>query len=271
VEKANEGNDTVIAAFAYTLGANLENLVLEGSDNLSGTGNALDNTLTGNAGDNLLDGKAGADTLIGGKGNDTYYIDHAGDLVVENANEGTDTVIATLDTTLAANVEHLILSGKALIGAGNDLANTILGTSGSNTLYGLGGDDLLDGGSGADTLVGGAGNDVLIGGKGKDTLTGGAGNDIFRFTAENETTTAKSSCDVIRDFVSGEDRLDLSAFGPSLDFIGSNAFRKVAGELRFEFDGKNGWLSGDTNGDGKTDFLVELEGVSNIEWGDLLL
>ena len=55
--------------------------------------------------------------------------------------------------TLGAYVERLVLTGGALRGTGNDLANRITGTAGSN---------VLDGGAGADTLDGGAGNDVYV-------------------------------------------------------------------------------------------------------------
>jgi len=70
-ELASEGNDTVESSVSFTLGANVENLVLTGSANLTGTGNELANRITGNDGANLLQGKAGNDTINGGAGNDT--------------------------------------------------------------------------------------------------------------------------------------------------------------------------------------------------------
>lgn len=82
VEVANQGFDTVIArqGAAFTLGANLEALVLAGPTLVTGTGNglanavignALGNTLSGLAGADALFGEGGADTLIGGAGQDT--------------------------------------------------------------------------------------------------------------------------------------------------------------------------------------------------------
>ena len=70
-EKVNGGHDTVHSYVDASLDPNVEDLVLMGDENLSGTGNALDNTITGNSGDNLLNGGLGADTLDGGSGYDT--------------------------------------------------------------------------------------------------------------------------------------------------------------------------------------------------------
>jgi Ca2+-binding RTX toxin-like protein len=171
-ENSNEGNDTVQASVSYTLGNNLEAVVLTGTSSINATGNALNNTLTGNAGNNILDGGTGNDTLIGGLGNDSYYLDINSDSVVEFANEGTDTVYASLTMTLAANVENYFMTGSgSLTGAGNSLDNYLKGNSGSNYLGGGAGNDTLEGANGTDTLVGGLGNDTFIVDTTTDTIT----------------------------------------------------------------------------------------------------
>ncbi|WP_159076069.1 calcium-binding protein [Microvirgula aerodenitrificans] len=108
-ERVGEGNDTVITSTSYLLDANIEELrLLEGFD-IHGTGNAMDNRIIGNRRDNIIDGVTGADTMVGGGGNDTYYVDNAEDMVIEKADEGTDTVQSSISYTLGTDVENLIL------------------------------------------------------------------------------------------------------------------------------------------------------------------
>ncbi len=145
VELAGEGTDVIQAAITYSIAnvANVENLYLFGTQSVNATGNALANVLRGNDAANTLVGGAGADTLRGGVGNDTYVVDNAADTVTESANEGTDTVQASVSWTLGANLENLTLTGAAAInGTGNALDNVITGNTGAS---------LLDGGAGVDT------------------------------------------------------------------------------------------------------------------------
>ncbi|MBE9256247.1 cadherin domain-containing protein [Dolichospermum sp. LEGE 00246] len=159
-ESLNGGIDTVESSITWTLKANLENLTLTGTASINGTGNTLNNTLIGNTGNNTLNGGAGADTLIGGIGNDSYYVDNVADTIIENINEGTDSVSSTISYTLTANVENLTLTRiDAINGTGNSLNNSIAGNIAANILTGGAGNDILNGGAGADTLIGGIGND----------------------------------------------------------------------------------------------------------------
>jgi Ca2+-binding RTX toxin-like protein len=154
VESAGAGNDTVFSTVNFTLSANVETLILQGSADLQGYGNSLVNTLYGNAGSNLLSGGVGADLMVGGAGNDTYFVDNIADSAFESAGAGNDTVFSTANYALAADIESLILQGGANLQAyGNNQANTIYGNSGNN---------LINGGGGADTMVGGAGNDTYF-------------------------------------------------------------------------------------------------------------
>ncbi|GAA0745885.1 hypothetical protein GCM10009107_12770 [Ideonella azotifigens] len=193
-EDASAGTDTVQTYVSVSLlGPNVENLVLLGIGDLSGTGNDLNNQLTGNAGANALSGAAGNDTLDGGSGadrmsggagNDVYVVDGVADVVTEDASAGTDTIQTTVTLSgLATNVENLMLLGTdALNGTGNTLKNLLTGNTAANT---------LTGNEGADTLVGGLGNDYLIGGTGNDTyrFAVGDGQDLL---SDSDSTAGNS-------------------------------------------------------------------------------
>ena len=211
IELAGAGSDLVNASVSYALPANVENLSLEGSADLNGAGNALDNVITGNSGNNLLDGAGGSDTLSGGAGNDTYIV-RGGERILENAGAGLDRVLASVSTTLGLNLEVLVLTGAALTGSGNALDNLIQGNGAANSLNGLAGIDLLQGGAGNDNLNdssstgnlfdGGAGNDAMNGGSGReiyvggsalDTISPGTGADIVLFNRGDGQDTVLAS------------------------------------------------------------------------------
>lgn len=195
IERARGGTDLVKASVNWTLGSQVEKLTLTGTKALKGTGNSLANTITGNTGHNILDGKAGADKLIGGKGNDIYIVDNAKDQTIEKANEGIDTVRASVNHALSANVENLVLLGGALIGTGNNLDNAITGNAGNNRLDGAAGNDTLDGGVGNDTLDGGTGIDTLIGGAGDDVYVVDDAGDVVTEAEGGGTDTVQATAD----------------------------------------------------------------------------
>lgn len=176
-EARNAGTDTVRTTLtSFVLAAEVENVSFTGVGAFRGEGNATLNLLTGGSAGDTLDGGTGADTLVGGGGSDLYVVDHAGDLVVEAAGGGADSVVASVSYTLGAEIEVLTLTARGQ-GTGNALGNTILGSVFGDTLSGLSGIDVLEGDAGDDSLRGDAGDDRLSGGDGADTLDGGAGAD----------------------------------------------------------------------------------------------
>ncbi len=182
--QGGDGNDviTITGTGAATLdgGAGMDSL----------TGGAGADSLLGGADNDTLDGGAGADTMAGGTGDDRYMVDNVGDVVVEASGEGHDTVLTTLAaTTLADNVEDLVLLDGALAGTGNALDNLITGNAAANLLVGQDGNDTLDGGAGNDTMIGGNGNDTYIVDNGRDVVVELAGGGTDTVISHMTTTT----------------------------------------------------------------------------------
>lgn len=218
--------DTVKSSVTYTLGANLENLVLTGAAAINGTGNTADNVITGNNANNVLNGLAGKDTLNGGLGNDTLNGDAGNDTLdgglgndVLNGGENDDRLIggspkiffADNDTLVGGNGNDtyvITATGDTIVelagaGTGTDTVESSitfnLTTSGANVenlvltgaapINGTGNElnNVITGNGAVNTLSGLAGADTLNGGGDNDTLLGGTGNDVLNGDAGDDT------------------------------------------------------------------------------------
>jgi len=230
----------------------------DGNDTLNGgSGN---DTLQGGDGDDVLNGGIGNDFLGGGLGDDTYLINdlnatsgRIADVVTEAFNRGDDTVISTLNYTLPANVENLVLAGGSanINGAGNPEANTITGNAGIN---------------------------ILNGRYGNDTLTGDEGNDIFVFDSKLNKV---SNVDHITDFAAGLDDIYLSkaiftayksAWGDlSADFVADADPTAQDKTDHFLYDTNTGDLYYDVDGIGARAAIIfaTLDGVPELTASDL--
>jgi serralysin len=234
-----------------------------------GTGS---DTITGNAAANALWGNGGNDRLIGGDGNDNLV----GGAGADRLDGGNGTDLASYANATAGIVADLYSAGSNTGDAAGDTyvsMERLYGSAFNDTLRGDNRANLLNGLAGNDMLNGRDGNDTLIGGNGADRLNGGGGTDTFVF--ETTAQSAPASRDVIDNFASGVDRMDLRAIDANSNavgdqaflFIGSSAFHGKAGELNF----RSGIVSGDVNGDGLADFQVKVMNLSALSGSDFLL
>jgi DNA-binding transcriptional regulator of glucitol operon len=254
---ATPGADVVIeltgtwtADQLWSLGGNQIELASPG---VSLTGTTANESLVGGVGNDTIDARTGTHTMAGGLRNDTYIVDNKNDVVVELADEGTDQVLASCTYTLAANVENLTLDvGAGGINAtGNALNNVIVGNGAAN---------------------------IITGGLGADTLTGGAGADRFTYTSTAESSA--SAWDVIVDFVSGVDRIDLSKIDANVVAGGNQVFTfnengapfdegNATGQVRFDSDTHKLYAS--TNADATAEIVIQLTGVETLTAADIVL
>ncbi|WFR77118.1 calcium-binding protein [Janthinobacterium rivuli] len=197
---------------------------------------------TGTPDADVLSGTAGADLLEGLAGDDTYYVNDSGDVIVELANGGTDTVYTSVNYTVADNVENVRLAASGLTVTGSANTNNIFHVSvaGGNVLDGGGtGNSVnylgsstgvtatLSGASGPvaaapgsdvlvnfasivgskfdDVLTGNELKNLLIGGIGNDTLRGGKGDDTLFGVAGDDTYifARGDGADIISEVVEG--------------------------------------------------------------------
>lgn len=141
VEGASGGIDRTYSLITTALQANVENLTLNGSSTINGTGNALANELNGNSagnmlsgldGDDELDGFDGNDVLTGGVGRDTLSGGSGADEFVFNAGDIAGASWGATDQVTDfghAQGDIIDLSGIDAISGGADNAFTFIGTA----------------------------------------------------------------------------------------------------------------------------------------------
>ena len=197
-ERAAEGVDSVQSSgFGLDLRqfGEVENATVLGSANVNLTGNASDNLLKGTSGNNLIDGREGDDRMEGGQGSDTYVLDRLGDLVVEAANGGTDTIQSSVTVSLRSGVEEQVLPGLEIIFAAMlNVENIVLTGFGAINAYGDALANNLRGNVAANRLDGGAGADTMSGGEGDDTyFIDNTGDDVIEFDGDGEDTVLSAN------------------------------------------------------------------------------
>jgi Ca2+-binding RTX toxin-like protein len=224
-----------------------------GSGNDLINGNEVGNRLISNAGHDTVRGLGGQDAIFGGVGNDKLFGGSQNDNM--SGGEGLDFVLGQTG------------NDRVSADAGNDVAR------------GGDGNDRVAGGEGDDRINGNLGNDVVIGGAGIDMIAGGGDADIFVF-GEGDSGSSRSTADHILDFSSDNgDSINLAqidaiagtAANDSFTFIGKGAFSGTAGELRYFVSDGDAIVSADTDGDKLADFVLVMDGRSQLAATDFLV
>lgn len=243
-------------------------------DNVVKTGKGwVDSIVVRDGEDKVTVGRGAAEFVSLGGGNDTLVLtplSNTDNLVTANGGSGSDLVdLSLLSRGVELDLRNGFFEGRngkfLLLGFEN-----VIGSAKSDELTGT---------DAANDINGGKGSDRIIGGKGADELTGGAGGDRFIYLDPSDSTANAKGRDLITDFTQAQkDKIDLSAIdairgGDDDDFafIGSAAFTKTKGTIRFDNDGETTFVYGDVNGDRKADFAIEFDGGINFKAADFVL
>ena len=227
-------------------------------------------------------------------GDTVYGFNSNAGLAAYDFNQNTSPVIAiwdaggrdTLDFSGWSSASRIDLEPGASSDGGGQTTNVQIayGAWIENAIGGAG-NDVISGNSANNMLQGGGGDDRLNGLAGTDLAEGGVGADIFVFSAALHSMDylvrsdgAKWTPDVLLDFTSGVDKIDLSAIDAiagtlgddAFTFIGTAAFSNQAGQLRF--DATNGLVHifGDVDGNGVADLHIIASGPQVLA-GDFIL
>ena len=292
------------------VGGTLTNLAAGGTVNLRDGGAAtVTNTLGWTGAADAITVNVGATTSFGSTGSGTASSVSAALIetaTINNLQASSDlsvrsmgvsgTSLKTLNVVSTGSAPIIITGGGATAatsalttvdasGVNGNVTNsaTMISTAGFTLKTGAGA-DAISGGLFGDTLDGGAGNDTLTGSVGVDSLTGGTGADTFVYTvnAVGSVVSSLAAPDVINDFVSGTDKLQITqtvtAFLNNYATVSQAQAAAAAdgrGNLAYYVTGENNlYVVAATNGVAvSTDTVVSFKAgtVATLTGSDLLL
>jgi T1SS-143 domain-containing protein len=189
--------------------------------------------------------ESGSTFKLGGFGASTFEpgaaVDMQFDLQLTDGDGDTVLIEDGINIQLSPD-NHILQTGTD----GEDILTVAADTAG--TLVGLGDNDVL---------VGNTGNDILIGGQGNDTLTGGAGNDTFKWLSGDEGTVGTPAVDIITDWATGNNVLDLGDLlqGESATAVNLDSY------LDFDYDGADTAISVKPDGSSDVTQQIVLQGI----------
>jgi len=199
-------------------------------------------------------------SIDGGSGNDTisYQFRHEDTTI-----GGTGVIIDLFNGTVATGASRTEFLNSIENAVGSIHADEIGGTNDANVLNGFNGND---------EIAGFGGNDTIIGGLGADTMAGGDGADTFVYTSKNDSPAIQNQLDLILDFQTGVDKIDLRgmAGNTKLSFSDADEFSGKKGEVVFS----GGGVFVDLNGNGSVDaadFAVDMNGIAAMSRADFIL
>lgn len=257
LDSAKVGTDT-LSGIGQVVGTDF-------ADSLAGTGSATREKFDGGKGADIINGRGGYDVAMytGAPASITVTMSQS----VAGAGQVADGM-GSIDT----------ISGIDEID-GSAFADRFVMGKGKDTVVAGAGNDRVEGRAANDSLYGDGGDDRLTGGLGGDILSGGTGRDIFDFNALADSTSKAGNRDFILDFKHLVDDIDLSTIDAKagvggnqlFKFIGTELFSGTAGELRYQKSSGHTFVMGDTNGDGVSDLMIELNKLINLTKSDFIL
>ena len=211
-------------------------------------------SVVGGSGSDIITGGSHADTITGGSGADTII-----------GGSGADSISGG--------------AGNDIIGAGSS-SNAISADTAADTINGGDGNDTIYGSAGNNSIDGGAGSDTIEGGVGVDTMSGGAGSDVFVIAAGASATAVT---DVITDFVTTADTIKIGT-GTASNYVEvltpvadltkllSAANTALTSTVTYYFGvvGANGYLITDDTTSAGANNVIQLTGVTDIAYGDIV-